>query len=75
MRDGTVPAVATGRELGGRRTTEQYLSVKRRKNLRDNAIGKPFGLGFVPAPLVTGAVLPAGADGRPHDLAAPWGAR
>jgi hypothetical protein len=25
MRDGTVPAVATGRELSGRRTTEEYL--------------------------------------------------
>src|SRR5262245_8391043 len=25
MRDGTAPAIATGRELSGRRTTEQYL--------------------------------------------------
>src|SRR5262249_56245337 len=30
MREGTAPAAATGRELRGRRTTEQYLSHSRR---------------------------------------------
>jgi len=47
---------------------------KRRKNLKDNGNWQTVRRARA-TPNRGGALPPARADGRPHDLAAPWDAR